>query len=568
MSSSPIFRIRIISIFIILVALVFVGNLYLIQIIHSEEYRNRADRQYVRPNQSVFDRGTIFFETKDGDRIAAATLESGFTLSINPKLLKNDEEVYEKINAIFPINKEDFLSKASKKTDPYEEIAKHVSSDVGLKIDDLNITGVSVYKDRWRFYPGEKLAAQVLGFMSFKGNEYKAQYGLERQYDSILTRNQGTVFANFFVELFSNINKTVLKKEDLEGDIVTTIDPVVQGFLENKISELQDKYKSKLTGGIIMNPKTGEIYAMSSSPSFNPNDFKSVKDISVFSNPNVEGVYEMGSIIKPLTMAAGIDAGVVTPETTYNDKGSMTLDKKTFWNFDLKARGVVSMQEVLNQSLNTGAAYVALKLGNERFRNYMYAYGLNEKTGIDLPNEASPMVKNLETSRGLEIATASFGQGVAFSAIQTIRALATLGNGGVLVKPHIVKRIESRIGISRDIKMDEGRRVLKPETSTAITKMLVTVFDTALLKGQIKMDHYSQAAKTGTAQIAGPNGKYLENTYLHSFFGYFPAYDPKFIVFLFTVEPQGVEYASHSLAEPYSEVAKFLINHYEVPPDR
>ena len=512
MSSSPIFRIRIISIFIILVALVFVGNLYLIQIIHSEEYRNRADRQYVRPNQSVFDRGTIFFETKDGDRIAAATLESGFTLSINPKLLKNDEEVYEKINAIFPINKEDFLSKASKKTDPYEEIAKHVSSDVGLKIDDLNITGVSVYKDRWRFYPGEKLAAQVLGFMSFKGNEYKAQYGLERQYDSILTRNQGTVFANFFVELFSNINKTVLKKEDLEGDIVTTIDPVVQGFLENKISELQDKYKSKLTGGIIMNPKTGEIYAMSSSPSFNPNDFKSVKDISVFSNPNVEGVYEMGSIIKPLTMAAGIDAGVVTPETTYNDKGSMTLDKKTFWNFDLKARGVVSMQEVLNQSLNTGAAYVALKLGNERFRNYMYAYGLNEKTGIDLPNEASPMVKNLETSRGLEIATASFGQGVAFSAIQTIRALATLGNGGVLVKPHIVKRIESRIGISRDIKMDEGRRVLKPETSTAITKMLVTVFDTALLKGQIKMDHYSQAAKTGTAQIAGPNGKYLENT--------------------------------------------------------
>ena len=567
MTHSPIFRIRIISIVIILVALLFVGNLYMIQIVHSEDYRNKADRQYLRPDQSVFDRGTIFFQTKDGDRIAAATLQSGFTLSINPKLLKDEVVSYEKINAILPIDKTDFLARAAKKTDPYEEISKHVPNDIGLKIDALKITGVSLYKDRWRYYPGEKLAAQVLGFMSFKVDDYKAQYGLERQYNSILTRNQGAVFANFFVELFSNINKTVLKKEDLEGDIVTTIDPVVQGVLENKIAELQTKYKSKLTGGIIMNPQNGEIYAMSSAPSFDPNNFKDVSDVNVFSNPNVENVYEMGSIIKPLTMASGIDAGVVTAQTTYNDKGSLTLNKKTFYNFDLKARGVVSMQEVLSQSFNTGVAFVVSKLGNEKFRDYMYAFGLNEKTGIDLPNEGKS-ITNYESKQDIDFATASFGQGPAFSAIQTTRALAALGNGGLLVTPHIVKRIESRIGVARDIKFDAGRRVLKPETSKAITDMLVTVFDKALLKGKIKMEHYSMAAKTGTAQIAGPNGKYLENTYLHSFFGYFPAYDPKYIVFLFTVEPQGVEYASHSLAEPYSDIAKFLINHYEVPPDR
>jgi len=567
MTTSPVTRIRIISIFVILAALVFIGNLYLIQIVHSEDYRNKADRQYVRPNTSVFDRGTIFFETKDGDRIAAATLQSGYTLAINPKLIKDDEDVYKKINTILAIDKVEFLAKAAKKTDPYEEIAKRVTTDVGLKIDALNITGVSIYKDRWRFYPGERLAAQVLGFMSFKVDDYKAQYGLERQYNSILTRNQGAVFANFFVELFSNINKTVLKKEDLEGDIITTIDPVVQGVLESTIAGLQSKYKSKITGGIIMNPKNGEIYAMSGAPSFDPNNFKNVSDVNAFSNPNVENVYEMGSIIKPLTMAAGIDAGVVTAESTYNDKGSVTLDKKTFWNFDHKARGVVSMQEVLNQSLNTGVAFVVTKLGHEKFRDYMYAYGLNEKTGIDLPNEGKS-ITNYESKQAIDYATASFGQGPAFSAIQTTRALAVLGNGGLLVTPHIVKRVESRIGIARDIKFDEGKRVLKPETSKEITDMLVTVFDKALLKGKIKMEHYSMAAKTGTAQIPGPNGKYLENTYLHSFFSYFPAYDPRFIVFLFTVEPQGVEYASHSLAEPYSEIAKFLINHYEVPPDR
>jgi len=567
MSTSPVFRIRIISFFVIVVALIFIGNLYLIQIVHSEDYRNKADRQYIKPNQSVFDRGTIFFQTKDGDRIAAATLQSGFTLSINPKLLKDDDLVYEKINTIYPINKDDFLAKASKKTDPYEEVAKHIPTEIGLKIDALNIAGVSLYKDRWRYYPGLKLASQVLGFMSFKGDEYKAQYGLERQYNSILTRNQGAVFANFFVELFSNINKTVLKKEDLEGDIITTIDPVVQGVLENKIEELQTKYKGKLTGGIIMNPQNGEIYAMSSSPSFNPNNFKDVSDVNVFSNPNVENVYEMGSIIKPLTMAAGIDAGVVTAQTTYNDKGFLTLNKKTFYNFDLKGRGLVNMQEVLSQSLNTGVAFVVSKLGNEKFRDYMYAFGLNEKTGIDLPNEGKS-ITNYESKQDIDHATASFGQGPAFSAIQTTRALASLGNGGLLVTPHVVKRIESRIGVAKDVKFNEGKRVLKVETSKAITDMLVIVFDKALLGGKIKMEHYSMAAKTGTAQIAGPNGKYLENSYLHSFFGYFPAYDPKYIVFLFTVEPQGVEYASHSLAEPYSEIAKFLINHYEVAPDR
>ena len=568
MKASSIVRIRIISIAVLCVALVFISKLYLIQVVHSQEYRDRADRQYVRPNQSVFDRGSIFFQTKDGEKIAAATLESGFTLAITPKLIKDDLDAYEKINSVFPLDKEDFLAKAGKKTDPYEEIAKHVPQDVGLKIDDFKIAGVRVYKDRWRFYPGASLASQTLGFLSFKGDNLKAQYGLEREYDNILSRSNDAVFANFFVELFSNINKTVLKKEDLEGSVVTTVDPVVQGALEKKVADLQSQYRSKLTGGIIMNPKNGEIYAMAAAPSFDPNNFQEEKSVGVFGNPNVENVYEMGSIVKALTMASGIDAGVVTPETKYDDKGFVTLNQATFYNFDRKGRGVVNMQEVLNQSLNTGVAFVVSKLGHEKFRDYMYSFGLGEKTGIDLPNEATSLVKNLQSPRDIEYATASFGQGIAISPIQTIRALSALGNGGTLVTPHIVKKIDYRIGVSRDVSYPEGRRVLKPETSTAITKMLVTVFDKALLNGKIKMEHYSMAAKTGTAQIADGHGKYIEGNYLHSFFGYFPAYDPKFIVFLFTVEPQGVEYASHTLAEPYSDIAKFLINYYQVPPDR
>jgi len=180
------------------------------------------------------------------------------------------------------------------------------------------------------------------------------------------------------------------------------------------------------------------------------------------------------------------------------------------------------------------------KMGKDEFKKYFLSFGFGEKTGIDLPNEGRNLISNLNTNRDIEFANASFGQGIAMTPISTIRALAILGNGGYIVTPHLVSEIEYKGGINKKIETPLGAQVIKKETSEEITRMLVQVVDKALLGGTVKMPHYSIAAKTGTAQIALPNGKgYYDDRYLHSFFGYFPAYNPKFLIFIYTKNPKG-----------------------------
>jgi cell division protein FtsI (penicillin-binding protein 3)/stage V sporulation protein D (sporulation-specific penicillin-binding protein) len=227
------------------------------------------------------------------------------------------------------------------------------------------------------------------------------------------------------------------------------------------------------------------------------------------------------------------------------------------------------MQQVLNQSLNLGATHVALKVGNEKFSEYMKNFGVGTETGIDLPNEGRGLIDNLDKKRDIETATASYGQGVAFTPIATVRALSVLANGGTLITPHLVKKIEYQSGLSKKMSFASDKQIIKKETSEEITRMLVNVVDKALRDGTAKIPGYSVAAKTGTAQMTDEGrAGYVDGKYLHSFFGYFPAYKPKFLVFLFQLYPKNVRYASETLTDPFLNITKFLINYYQIPPDR
>lgn len=568
-------RLRFLSVCVILFSFVLIGKLYFLQIVSGEVYRQKAEHQYVA-GSNYFDRGSIFFTSKDGTLVPAATVKTGYTLAVNPQQLSktnsDTQAIYDALNIITPIPKPDYQKSIAKVNDPYEELGKRLPIETADKINALKIPGVSLYTDRWRVYPGNSMAANVLGFIGYGGGDgttLKGQSGLERYYEPVLARSGDQAFVNFFAEIFSNIEKTISPDESPEGDIVTTIEPNVQAALEEDLKKVEDQYQSEFTGGIIIDPKTGEIYAMGFSPSYDPNNTKSVKDLSVLRNRLVEDRYEMGSIVKALTMAAGLDAGAVTARTTYNDPGCQTLNKKTFCNYDLKSHGTnVSMQEVLNHSLNTGVAFVVSRMGGKNFADYMLRFGIASSTGIDLPNEGKSLISNLSAGRDLEYAQASFGQGIALTPIQTVRALSTLANGGYLITPHLVKEINYKIGTSKTVKPEKGPQVLKPETSEEISRMLTGVVDVALKNGTVKLDHYSMAAKTGTAQIASPQGGYYEDHYLHSFFGYFPSYDARFLVFLYTYYPKGVKYASETLTDTFVDMAKFLINYYDIPPDR
>lgn len=566
-------RIRFLSICILLVAIILVAKLYSVQIIHGTDFAERADRQYQRPSAYIFSRGSIYFTEKEGNVISAATVKTGFIITINPKLVQRagTQTVFNALKVKLPdLTYEEFEPKGNKQNDTYEEVRKKVDEKLGEEIAALKIPGVSLYKDKWRYYPGGALASHSLGLLGFdKENNFAGRYGLERYYEDTLARRSDSVYVNFFAELFSNIKKTVLESEKFEGDIVTTIEPDTQQYVERMLEQIRKTYNSESAGAIIIDPVTGEIVAMSIAPNFDPNNLKEVKDANIFSNDLVESVFEMGSVIKPLTLAVGIDTGKVNANTVYKDRGSVTLNNKTMYNFDKKGRGDITLQYALSKSLNTGFVYVARTVGNELFAKYFLDFGIGEKTGIDLPNEASGLVKNLSTNRDVEYATASFGQGIAMTPIELIRAYSAIANQqGKLVQPHIVKQINYRIGTSKNIKKDLGKQVIKPETARAVTDMMVYNVDHSLLDGKAKNDRYAVAAKTGTAQTALKEGGYSGDRFLHSFVGFLPAYNPRFLVFIYTVNPRGVSFASETLAKPFVELSKFLINHFELSPDR
>jgi cell division protein FtsI (penicillin-binding protein 3)/stage V sporulation protein D (sporulation-specific penicillin-binding protein) len=551
--------------------------LYFLQVVNGKAFSERADRQYVSATVDTFDRGSIFFQDKNNILFSAATLKFGYILALNNnEVSSSTEEYYEKLSNIIDLDSASFYSKISKKNDPYEEIKRHISEEQIKKIKDLDLPGIIIEKEKWRYYPGDNLASRLIGIVGYNGDSIEGRYGLEKYYEDVLKRNSSNLYVNTFAEIFSNINKNIGKEKEREGDIVTTIDPEIQSYVEGIIKEVNKKWDSKITGAIVIDPKTGEIYSMSVYPDFNLNNFKNEEDISIFANPLVSSAYEMGSIIKPLTVAAGIDTGDITAKTTYDDLGFLEVDGRTIYNFDKKGRGVVDMQSVLNNSLNTGVAFVVERMGKNSFTEYFKKYGIGSETGIDLPSEASGnidnILDNLNNKKKIEYVTASFGQGISMTPIITVRALSVLANGGKLITPHIVKKIDYKVGLSKDVSyVNEARQILKKETSEEISRMLTKVVDEALAGGIMKIKNYSVAAKTGTAQIARPNdegGGYYPDKWLHSFFGYFPAYNPRFLVFLYTVEPKNIDYASKTLTSPFFDIVKFLINYYEIPPDR
>lgn len=568
-------KLRLLSLLVLLCALLLASKLYFLQIVSGENFKTKAQHQYVA-SVNYFDRGVIFFTTKEDTLVPAASIKSGFILYLNPSTLgqRNDlDAVYESLNVLVPVDKIDFLTKARKENDSYEELARRLPSEVAEKIQALKVAGLSVARERWRTYPGETIAAHTVGLIGYSGKELAGRYGLERFYETTLKRSGDDAFVNFFAEIFSNIKQIVSEDESPEGDIVTTIEPSVEAFLESEIEKVTEKYTSDFSGGIIIDPKTGEIYAMALTPTFNPNTPQSERDAAIFSDKLVEDRYEMGSILKAMTIAIGLDSGAITARSTYNDPGCLTIDTKTFCNYDGKSHGSgLSMQTVLNKSLNTGAAFVAARVGYKKFADSMLRFGFETTTGIDLPNEGKSLVSNLKTGRNLEPAQASFGQGIALTPIATARALSALANGGTLITPHLVKKIRYKLGPIKNVsypREEERERVLSPETSAEISRMLTEVLDRSLRDGQVRLEHYSVAAKTGTAQIARPErGGYYDDRYLHSFFGYFPSYEPQFLVLLYTYYPKNVQFASETLTDSFINLVQFLINYYNIPPDR
>lgn len=522
-------------------------NLYNLQLEKGRFYSAKAENQLKLAGFFEPIRGNIYFTDKRGSLIPAAINKDFPFVYAVPKEIEDAPEAAELLASVIgtPL---DFLSGLlQKRDDPYEPLILKASQAQIDAVKQLGLKGVYTDEQPARFYPLETLGAHLLGFISTNGasnNRPIGQYGIERFYDKKLTGKEGAVVGD------------LIQKSEAGENIALTIDRNIQARGEEIIDKLVADFKAVSGSFIVQEPKTGKIIAMGGAPGFDPNNY-SQANIKNFINQNVQGVYEPGSVFKVVTMAAGLDSGVITPETTYTDTGSVTLNGRTIKNWDLKAHGVINMNKVLEQSLNTGAIFVQRRIGQDKFRDYVRKFGFGEISGIDLPGEQKGSLAPIEGkgAQDINFATASFGQGVSVTPIQMINAVSAIANGGVLMRPYLNTENRPQI-IGRAVSENSAKKTIAMMVS-AVDKIWAT-----------KINGFGVAGKTGTAYVPDfKRGGYTDEV-INTYVGFAPAADPQFTILIKLDKPAGAPLAAATVLPAFREFAEFIIGYYNIKPDR
>ena len=519
-------------------------HLYQVQISHNHLYRAQAESQYAASlGLASANRGTIFFTDKDGNRLPAAINKDFPVVYAVPSAIDDATGTAAKVADILGQPAAALAAQFSRKSSSYALLDKNPTDDEVTKIQGANLKGVYVEPVTRRFYPFGALAAQVLGFVgpNAADNGTSGKYGVEKFYDDALSGRAA-----------DGPDPTAALGED----ITLTIDPTVQAEGEHLIQNLVTDWRARRASMIVEDPETGRILAMGSVPSFDPNAYASTTDISRFMNPLVQEIYEPGSVMKIMTMAAGIDTNVITPQTTYYDTGTLKLDGYTIHNWDLKAHGLVTMTDAIEGSLNTGSAFAEQKTGNAVFERYLEQFGFDARTGIDLPGELSGDLRQLAPGKPqINFATASFGQGIAATPIEVLQALAAIANHGTLMRPYLN---------AADAPQVLGTPV-STDTAAKAAGMMVAAVDTAKIAA---IPGFSVAGKTGTAQVPDHTHGGYTGDVIDTYVGFTPSSNPKFIILLKLDEAAGAPHAADTVVPAFREFAQFLINYYHTPPDR
>lgn len=542
------------------------SRLFFLQVNKGEYFLAQAESQHQFSKVLSARRGEIFAQNKFGEFFPLAINKDFDVVFVVPKEIKNPEDLAVRLSAILKINQSEILAKISKPDDPYELLKKKLTPAEVDALKDLKASGVYLAKESGRFYPSDNLASHILGFTIQKQtDEIFGQYGLEEYYNEILAGKPGFFEGDKDAQgywIFGPRGKNVTPPQD-GANLILTIDFNIQMEAEKLLAEASQKWQTSEGTIIVMEVQTGKILALANWPSFNPNEYNKEK-VGVFLNAATQTIYEPGSVVKAVTMAAGLDAGAVTPETTYDDKGELKFGGYTIKNFDGKGRGVVNMIKVLEESLNTGAVFVQQKLGKDLFREYIRAFGFDEKTGVDLPAEVKGKISGLSGKQDINFATASFGQGIAVTPLELIRAVGALANGGKIMRPYVVEKIDYGNGRIEEIAPRVQRQAISGQSSAKISAMLTSVVKNGQAK-RAQVPGYLVAGKTGTAQIPDGQGGY-SNEVIHNFIGFAPAMDPKFAILVKLDKPKGVRWAEGSVGPVFRDLTKFILDYYQIPP--
>lgn len=554
-------RLKLIFICFLLAAGLIAWRLFNLQIKKGEAYSVLALGQMVSFEERTGERGDILLAD---NILPLATNKNQYIAYISPKKASEGDLANQAIILA------DILAKPQEKIYPLlggsktsrVEVNKEQYQAIIQKQSEL--PGVSLEQITDRFYPHNSLASQALGFLNQEG---LGQYGLEDYYNDVLSgekslqKKEKLLFG--FLPSFESQEPT----NSTKGDSLTlTLDYKIQSFTEKLLEKAYDSWE--ISGGqiIVQSPQTGAILAMASWPSFDPNHYADEKDMAVFSNPCLQKLFEPGSILKPSTMAAALEEELIEPNTTYIDKGCINLGGPDICNFNQRIWGKQTMTDVLEESINTGAVFAEQELGAKLFLKYLDKFGFFEKTNIDLEGEVFSENEALKRGYARDLASASFGQGIALTPIQIIRFFSGIANNGIPMKPYIVSKATKENGQETLVTPEEGERMVSEETSIKLISMMVSVIEQGSARNA-KIPGYWIAGKTGTAQVPKQQGGYYEDQTIQSFVGIFPALAPQYVVLVKLDNPQNVGTAGYCAAPLFKELAEYIINIKEIPPD-
>lgn len=565
-------RFRFLAVAFILAGAVIILKLGYLQIAQYGLYSLYASDQHELAKKLQPTRGQILVRDKtDGTLHPLATNRVVWQIYAVPKDMKDPATAAHALAAAFALDDAELTARLTKrKDDPYELLQKDADADTVARVKALNLEGIGIIETTARLYPEKGIGGQLVGFVAENAQSgARGQYGIEGAFDKILAGTAGSVVAEADASgrrlTFGNTNLT----EAVNGsDVVLTIDRTIQYKACDIIGKAVAKHGADGGSLIILDPRTGAVLAMCSSPDFESADFQTVKNLQTLNNQVTIGTYEPGSVFKPFTLAAGLDAGKITPKTTFEDTGVVEIDNFKIRDSDKIAHGTQTMTEVLEKSLNLGTIFVEQQIGLETFRSYMERFGFGKKTGIELSPEAKGNMSSLAKKGRVFGATASYGQGITMTPMQLVAAFASLGNGGKLMRPYIVDEIVHPDGTRERTKPQIVDQPISLRTSRLISGMLVSVVENGHGK-RAGVPGYWVAGKTGTAQVPKKSGPgYEANATIGSFAGYAPASDPKFVMLVKIDHPRDVEWAESSAAPLFGEMAKFLLTYLEVPPER
>lgn len=546
-----------------------IGRLFQLQVLEGKTFKILASDQHEVQAALVPERGTIYLKDRWDGKLhpIAKDKDVWHVYSITRDIedqQKTAEELAEILGMPIPELEQTFASTT------YAVLTKDASQAVVDELRKRRIPGIGALQTQARFYPEQGMGGHVLGFVNQNDqNQRVGRYGIESAFNDALAGEYGRIqIEKDAAGRRLTIGSTNLERARDGSDIVLTLDRTIQYEACRQIAEAVNVFQADGGSIIVMDPDSGAIWAMCSAPDFIPETFNEVDDVSVFNNPVIFDQFEPGSIFKPLTMAAGIDAEKVGPNTTYVDVGEEEIDDFTIRNSDKRAHGVKNMTEVLQDSLNLGTIFVQRQLGKELFKRYVEKFGIGEKTGIEIGPEVTGDIRPLSKPGDIFAATGSFGQGIAVTPLQMVAAFGALGNGGVLYQPHLVQEIVHPDETKTTTKPSEVRQVISSRTSRLVSGMMVTVVE----RGhgtRAAVPGYYVAGKTGTAQIPNPDGPgYLKDATIGSFAGFAPASDPGFVMLVKIDRPRTVRFAESSAAPVFGNMARFLLNYLQVEPER